>query len=188
MSRQAEPDWARFAPIVAAKAGVIDLSSRGRLVGIKGIAHASASFASKNVATQIAEAARFRLSSLQTTIDIATEYSQSKCAGGGMTLWAIFSDSGEMEDATRIAASSLLGRAATPQAAGEEAAAELLSHIKSDCAIDPYHADQMIPWLALADGGVMATKITPHIRTNIWVVEQFLGKKFVVENDVVRRV
>ena len=187
LSRSAEPLWERFAPIVAAKVPLLERTSRGALVGIKGVAHASASLTSKKVAERAAESARLNLSSLGIPVDIATEYPATANPGAGITLWAVFSDSGEIEDAVQIGASSLLGAAPTPEAMGENAGRELLRHIKDNCALDPYLADQLVPWLALAGSGAIRAELTPHAATNIAVVERFLGKKFVVEKDLLKR-
>jgi RNA 3'-phosphate cyclase len=189
LPRSTEPDWARFAPIVAAKVPNIDLMRRGRLVCIKGVAHASTSLAPKKVAESIAESARLALSRSQTQVDIAAQYSPAQNAGAGITLWAIFSDSGEInDDSIRIGSSSLLGKMTTPEGVGEDAATQLMQHMNSDRAIDPYLADQLIPWLALAGSGSISSTMTDHVKTNIQVVEQMLGKKFLMENGIVRRV
>lgn len=48
--------------------------------------------------------------------------------------------------------------------------------------IDPHLADQLIIYMALADGesSYTTTQITRHLLTNIWVVEEFLPLKFEV--------
>jgi RNA 3'-terminal phosphate cyclase len=51
--------------------------------------------------------------------------------------------------------------------------------------IDPHLADQLIPYLALADGqsSFTVSRISKHLLTNIWVVRQFLPTKITVEGD-----
>jgi RNA 3'-terminal phosphate cyclase (ATP) len=55
--------------------------------------------------------------------------------------------------------------------------------MKSEAAVDPHLADQLIPYLALADGQSTFTvsKITKHLLTNIWAVKQFLAIEISVE-------
>jgi RNA 3'-terminal phosphate cyclase len=40
--------------------------------------------------------------------------------------------------------------------------------------------DQILPYMALAGAGsiVLAEELSNHARTNIWVIERFLGRKF----------
>ncbi len=58
----------------------------------------------------------------------------------------------------------------------QEACEEFLDFVQSKAAVDPHLADQLIPYLALAEGESTFTvsKITKHLLTNIWVVRQFL--------------
>jgi RNA 3'-terminal phosphate cyclase (ATP) len=53
-------------------------------------------------------------------------------------------------------------------------------------ALDRHLADQMVLPMALADGESVATlsEVTDHLKTNIWVVEQFLPVTFVLEEDL----
>jgi len=61
----------------------------------------------------------------------------------------------------------------------EEAARAFLAYQRSGGAVDRYLADQLILPLALAAGESQLTtdKVTDHLRTNAWLVEQFLPVK-----------
>jgi len=65
----------------------------------------------------------------------------------------------------------------------EEACFEFLKFMKTKAALDPHLADQLIPYLSLAEGNSTFTvsEITGHLLTNLWVVEQFLPVKTEVE-------
>ena len=56
-------------------------------------------------------------------------------------------------------------------------------------AVDPHLADQIVLYLAQARGpSVLATsEITSHLLTNLWVIEQFLGPRFVVRGNLGER-
>jgi len=47
--------------------------------------------------------------------------------------------------------------------------------------IDRHLADNLIPLLALVGGSIKTDKITGHIRSNIYVCEQFLDVTFNVD-------
>lgn len=69
---------------------------------------------------------------------------------------------------------------------GEEAARAFLDYMKSDAAVDLHLADQILPYLALAEGSSSYTtqEITQHLLTNIWVVQQFLEREIRVEGEL----
>ncbi len=68
----------------------------------------------------------------------------------------------------------------------DEVAEGFFSYIDTEGAIDPHLADQLIGYMALANGvsSFTTTKITQHLLTNIWVVERFLPLKFEVEGKL----
>ncbi len=61
---------------------------------------------------------------------------------------------------------------------GSDAAKILKKEIASKATIDQRMADQIIPYLAFTGGRFKTSRISKHLKTNIWTVEQFLGKKF----------
>jgi RNA 3'-terminal phosphate cyclase (ATP) len=65
----------------------------------------------------------------------------------------------------------------------EEACDDFLQFMQTEAAVDQHLADQLIPYLALAEGTSTFTvsKITKHLLTNIWVVKQFLQREISVE-------
>jgi RNA 3'-terminal phosphate cyclase (ATP) len=52
-------------------------------------------------------------------------------------------------------------------------------------ALDPYLSDQVVLYMALAEGDSLVTvsNVTGHLKTNLWVIEQFLPVKFRLEED-----
>jgi len=79
-----------------------------------------------------------------------------------------------------------LGRKGKPaEKVAEEACAEFLRYYESGAALDQHLADQLILPLALTNGRSSFTtcRITGHLLTNIWVVEQFLKIEFLVEGE-----
>jgi RNA 3'-terminal phosphate cyclase (ATP) len=66
---------------------------------------------------------------------------------------------------------------------GWEAAWELNRFLASGVCLDPHLADQIILYLALAEGESVITTsmITDHLRTNIYVIERFTDAAFTIE-------
>jgi RNA 3'-terminal phosphate cyclase (ATP) len=66
---------------------------------------------------------------------------------------------------------------------GLEAAEELRGFLSSGACLDHHLADQMILYLALAEGQsiITASKISDHLRTNMYVIEQFTDAAFTIQ-------
>lgn len=80
------------------------------------------------------------------------------------------------------------GRKGLPaERVAEAACRDLLRFDRSNAAIDMHLADQMILPLALADGmsQFKTCRVTQHLRTNMWVVEQFAQARFEVAGKTV---
>lgn len=73
---------------------------------------------------------------------------------------------------------SALGERGRPaEQVGQEAAQELLAFLETDAALDEHLADQVVVFLALASGRSQFTtaKVTPHLLTNLWAIQQCLS-------------
>ncbi|MFH1294687.1 MAG: RNA 3'-terminal phosphate cyclase [Candidatus Aenigmatarchaeota archaeon] len=99
-------------------------------------------------------------------------YVSSACPGSSLYIEARFSNT--------VIASSALGRPGLQaEKVGSLAASDLLKEIKSGAAVDKHLADQLLPFMAMAgEGLLMASEISDHTMTNMWVVEKFLDVKF----------
>lgn len=74
-----------------------------------------------------------------------------------------------------------LGKKGKPaERVADEACADFFAFTTSDAAVDEHLADQLVLYMALAGGrsSFLTKSITPHLKTNTWVVEQFLPVKF----------
>jgi RNA 3'-terminal phosphate cyclase (GTP) len=159
----------------------IDLTEQGKLIQIKGVSHASVDLEKAKVAERQLKAARSILSKYGCPINIRTEYVNTLSPGSAITLWAIFSkDEDEINHIKpiRIGADALGERGKPAEKVGEEAANNLIKEIDSKAPVDSHLADQILPFLALTKGRIKVSEITNHCRTNIYVIEQFLGKVF----------
>ncbi|MBI3051314.1 RNA 3'-terminal phosphate cyclase [Candidatus Woesearchaeota archaeon] len=168
----------------------VTLMEQGRFAGIRGISHASLDLQKAEVAERQSSAAR-RILSGRGPVRIDSFYSDSLSAGSGICLWAVFLNSMDEVDSFNpvvVGGDSLGAKGRKAEDVGAEAARALSSVIDSGAPVDPFLADQLVPFLALAGGSFRASKITPHCLTNVYVVEQFLGKSFEVDagNKVIR--
>ncbi len=144
---------------------------RGK-VEIRGISHCSR--LPEHVAMRQAMSAKEVLAERGYDAQIFTESSQYESTGSEITLWC-----------PGMGGSSLGEKGKPAEEVGREAARYLLNELRSGASTDVHLADQLIPYMALADGKCSLTTrlLTSHTRTNIGVVERFLDVKFKTEKS-----
>jgi len=81
----------------------------------------------------------------------------------------------------KIGATSLGEKGKKAEIIGEMCGEELKSMMGKK-GIDKYLADQIIPYVAIAGGRIMASEISKHTKTNIWVCQKF-GYNIGIENN-----
>ena len=164
----------------------LELTEQGKLIQIKGISHAAKLLEKAEVADRQAKAAKMLLNKFEVPINIDVEYCDTLSAGSGITLWAVFSKDGEETDSLHpiiLGADSLGEKGKKSEDVGKEAAEQLIKEIESKAPVDSHTADNLIPFLAVGGGKIKVSKITNHTKTNIWTCEQFLEKKFEVDEE-----
>jgi len=127
-----------------------------------------------HIAARMVDAAR---SHFHQGPQIAAEVEESStCPGGAITLWA--RAAGSVLGAGRVAE-----RGVRAEALGDAVGTELAADLASGAALDIHAADQLLLWLALADGEstFAAREVTQHARTAMWLIEQFVPVRFDIE-------
>lgn len=136
---------------------------------VAGISHASNL---PGVAARQADAARRTLGEAGTGGRIEVEEGRGPGPGSAITLWS------------GLKGGSSLGERGKPaEKVGREAAERLLTALRSPAAVDGHLGDQLVPFVALAEGPseVTVPETTPHLETNIAVAERFTGRRFRIE-------
>ncbi|MBI2140249.1 RNA 3'-terminal phosphate cyclase [Candidatus Woesearchaeota archaeon] len=180
------PEFHEFLQHLLAQEKSIELSDQQNLLMIKGISHASKDLEQAKVAERQASAARASLGSLMVPVQIRSEYANALSTGSGITIWAIFSSRKDEIDTAHPMAlgSDALGeRGKRAEEIGRDAAKKLLHENEQKVVCDRHLADMLIPYLALFGGSLRTSEITNHTLTNIYVCEQFLGKRFNVDEQ-----
>jgi len=164
----------------------IELTERGRLLEISGIAHASKDLKKRNVVERIINKTRkILLDELGIDPRIDMSYVDSISSGCGIELVARFRN-------TLIGADALGEPRKSAEAVGEEAARKLLHEIQSGACVDVHAGDHLVPFLAISaldnkrPTELTVSEVSMHTRTNIWVAERFLPVKFEIEKSLIR--
>lgn len=141
---------------------------------IEGISIVSEKLRNAKVAERQVEGAKKILKKLNLPVEIKTEYVNSVSVGTGIELWT---------DKTILGAGTLGEVGKKAEKVGSECAEILVREINSGATVDKHLADQLIPFMGLAEGnsGCKVSELTNHTKTNIWVTEKFLDRKFEIK-------
>ncbi len=88
-----------------------------------------------------------------------------------------------------LAGFTSLGERGKPaEQVANDACNEFFKFIHTEAAIDAHLADQLLLYMALANGKstFITNRITSHLRTNAWLIEQFLPMKFDIDETTGR--
>ena len=158
----------------------INLTERGKLNQITIISGASEFLKDKKVAERQMAGVREVLGKLKLPLEEKIEYHKTASPGSQVCLIAEFEN-------TVMGMDNLgkLGKRA--EDIGKEAALELIKESKSEACFDKHLADQILPYMALAESKsqVTVSEITNHCKTNIWVIEKFLNGKFEIKEKFI---
>lgn len=169
------------------KAESIILESQGNLQAIYGVSHASRDLMGAEVAERQAKSARYTLSKYNAPVKISAEYCDTLSTGSGITLWAVFSESDEIngKNPVILGAGALGESGKKSEDVGVEAAARLCGELNHGVAVDRHLADQLLPFMAIFGGRIRTGFMTAHTKTNISTIEQFLDVKFKREGKTI---
>lgn len=152
----------------------LQLESKKAFDKIKGVSNASANLREADVAKRQAAGARRKLSQLGYPVKISEEYSETLSTGTVITLYA-----------GSVGADALGERGRRAEDVGAEAAMKLIEVLRTPAAVDPHLADNLVPLLGIVGGCMRTNQMTGHIRSNIKVCEQFLGKVFEIDDGTI---
>lgn len=167
---------AEVAPLAVRPFGAVELPENKAIWTVKGVS------AVANLPLSIAErqrqAAVFALKGLPLTIDMETRAVSSPGTGTFLFLKA-------QGGACRAGFTSIGVRGKRAETVGLEAASALLEYWRRPGCVDPLLADQILIYLALSRGRstFTTTAITPHLLTNLAVIEKFLQNGYQVEGQ-----
>jgi len=156
----------------------LDESERGEIERVRGIAHVSN--LPEDVPKRMKHAALRRLHGIP---DVKVEErvyhgEEAIGQGGALVLWA-------ESETILLGADSLAKRGKPSERIGEEAAASLRAEIESEATADVHVADQLLVYLARADGPsrFRVRSVSGHLETMMWLIPRFLSCRFAVTRE-----
>jgi len=101
---------------------------------------------------------------------------RSKSTGNAVTLYSGF-----------LAANALGAVSKSAEEVAKEACGKMRGELSSGACVDGHLADQLLLYLALAGkGSLLTSELTMHTKTNMIIIEKFLGKTFEAEGNNIR--
>lgn len=151
----------------------LNLTTKGKLLDVKAFSIASEDLQKSQVAERQINGFRKNMPpDLQ--IKGFSNYIKTLSTGSSITAHTLYEN-------CKLGCSAIGERGKPAEKVGEECALELIKEIKSKATADKHIADQLIPFLGLFGGSFTASEITNHTKTNIWVTEKFIDKKFKID-------
>lgn len=121
-----------------------------------------------HIARRIRKAARKELIERGMDADIAIDEYEAACPGVGVVLWTT--------EPRRLGADVLGEKGKPAEVVGREAARQLLREIDAGVDLDVHAVDQLIPYMALADGPsrFRCRELSGHAETELWLLQRFM--------------
>jgi len=166
----------------------LNLINRNEIIAIRGRAFAHSDLESAQVAERMAKSAKVHLTRHNVPINIDIQYVQTKSIGCGIVCYALLADkNGEVDSSNpiRLGADMLGELKIKAEDVGKRCADKLTEEIESQALVDQNQADNLIPYLLLYGGQIKISKLTDHIKANIYVCEQFSEKRFKIEKNII---
>jgi RNA 3'-terminal phosphate cyclase (ATP) len=165
----------------AGKLKPLNLAEQGEISSIKGIA-LSSHLKEKRVSQRMAEECQKVLNSYGYKAEIEEiEDESSHQEGAALAIYAETSLGNRM-------GSDRAGRPGrSSESIGRYVAERFIEDVETGAAVDRYIADQLIIYAGLAEGVTRYSipRITEHVETNLWLIEEFLGAKTKINESFV---
>ncbi len=159
----------------------LSLTEQGKILSIKGIA-LSSHLKEKKVSHRMAEECRKVLRSHGYKAEIEEIYDESSLQeGAALAIYAVTSSG-------NIIGSDRAGRPGrSSESIGRYVAQSLIEDIKTGAAVDRYIADHLILYAGLAEGTTryLIPRVTEHVETNLWLIEELLSAKTKISGNLV---
>jgi len=158
-----------------------NLIEQGKITSINGIA-LSSHLEEKKVSQRMAQECRKILNAQGYKAEIEEIYDESSLQEGAAL--AIYADT---------SSGSVIGsdRAGRPgrrsESIGRYVAQNFMEDVNTGAAVDRYIADQLIIYAGLAEGisRYSIPRITEHVETNLWLIEEFLGARTKISDNLI---
>ena len=159
----------------------LNLIEQGKITSINGIA-LSSHLEEKKVSQRMAAECRKALSAQGYKAEIQEIYDRSSLQEGAALAIYAGTSSGSIIGSDRARRP---GRRS--ESIGRYVAQNFMEDIETGAAVDSHIADQLIIYAGLAEGisRYSIPRITEHVETNLWLIEEFLGARTKISDNLI---
>lgn len=160
----------------------IELRKPGKVKSVDIVSTASSQLKNARVAERQARTAEELLTKRGYFCKVKVRYSETRCAGSGMVIVV------RRENGCLLGSSAIGERGVPAEAVAEIATSKALFNIDSGAMTDEYLSDQILPYMAFAEGNSSFSTpiLTDHTKTNIFIIEQFMPVEFGIAENLGR--
>jgi RNA 3'-terminal phosphate cyclase (GTP) len=159
-------------------------TSVGSLVSIKGIINTSKNFWKNYAPEKISELSKLSLSGFDINCNIMNLSSERDDEGASFLFYAVFENPIKEDKFIRVGVSEIARDEDELIKKIEIESVKLKKIISEKIPVDEYLADQLISLMGIFGGKLITDNISNHTKSNIFIAELFLEKKFkVVEHN-----
>jgi len=165
----------------AEKLKPLNLTEQGEILGIKGIA-LSSHLKEKRVSQRMAAECQRVLSSYGYKAEIEKIEDESSLQEGAAL--AIYT---ETSLGNRLGSDRAGRPGRSSESIGRYVAGRFIEDVETGAAVDRYIADHLIIYAGLAEGVTRYSvpRITEHVETNLWLIEEFLGARTKIDGNLI---
>jgi RNA 3'-terminal phosphate cyclase (ATP) len=164
----------------AVKLKPLNLTEHGEISSIKGIA-LSSHLKEKRVSQRMAGECQRVLSSYgyKAEIEIIEDVGSLQ-EGAALAIYA------ETNSGNRIGSDRAGRPGRSSESIGRYVAERFIEDVNTGAVVDRYIADQLIIYAGLAEGVTryLVPRITEHVETNLWLIEEFLGARIKIDGNL----
>jgi RNA 3'-terminal phosphate cyclase (ATP) len=164
----------------AVKLKPLNLTEQGEISSIKGIA-LSSHLKEKRVSQRMAGECQRVLSSYgyKAEIEIIEDVGSLQ-EGAALAIYA------ETNSGNRIGSDRAGRPGRSSESIGRYVAERFIEDVNTGAVVDRYIADQLIIYAGLAEGVTryLVPRITEHVETNLWLIEEFLGARIKIDGNL----
>ena len=140
----------------------------------------SKDFSDDGVALKFENFVKFYLQDFGLPVNFRSFYSDTLSSGASFFV-CFFANAFNDEVFYRVSSNALFDKSLPIDAQAKFLANDISTKVNSGCVVDEFLADMLIPFLAFSKGVFKCFKITDHVLSNIYLVENFLDVKFSVD-------
>jgi RNA 3'-phosphate cyclase len=188
IKRNSFENFEDFKKTIKSLINIYSLKGKTKLLSIDGTINISSN-QNIEILNRIEKAMKSKLSIFNTPINIQKEQSNTISEGTSITIWAKCKTKREFDtdNPIIIGADQIGEKNSSPEEIGQIAAEKLIKEIESKKCVDEHLADNLIPAMALLPGSQIETsRISNHTKSNIYAVEQFIGKIFEIKENIIK--